>query len=1142
MKKILSVLKENQALQKLNTNKADIVVQNTNDEAYLIASSFMMNPSLRVVVKENQYQAQRLYQQLKPLLHSSVVYFPCDESLRIEALAYSFELLGERIHTLYQLSLNKPLVVVCHMHSFIRYLPSPQLFKDHILSLKVGMTIEPLQLRQKLIRAGYLMSQRVDQPFYFSKRGGVIDVFSIQYDDPIRIEFFDDEIESIRFFDTRSQRGKENVSEVNILPASDLLYDDHHIDTVLDKIDELYEKSVDEDNEVELQENIELDKEMIRTYELNSHMYQYLGLFDQTYTLMDYCNHPIVMTSSYDKIMTQYHRYVEENYFYFLELQGIGRMLKGLNLYADIKSLLKKATVNFSDFVTNDKQIFFQTRQVQIAMQKEQAFIQQLKDDIKTHKVFMCLSTQHQIQMMVDTLEKNIIPYTLVSSIEESYPGINIYLGNLKTGIEFVEEQVIFYSETELFKGTSQGKKGYVKYKDAKIIKDYTELNIGDYVVHDTNGIGQYLGIKTLEVKGVHKDYLYVAYKGNDTLYIPVENFKLIRKYSSKDGKVPSLHSLGGTKWQKEKQRVRAKVDGLADELILLYSERMKQPGFAFLPDDALQQQFEEDFGYELTPDQQAAVDEIKKDMELPRPMDRLLCGDVGFGKTEVALRASFKAVLSNKQVAFLCPTTILSSQHYKTMIERFKNFPVEIALLNRFTSTKEKKRILQGIKDGSIDILVGTHKILSKEIDFKDLGLLCIDEEQRFGVRQKEKIKEYRKTIDVLTLTATPIPRTLQMSLMGIRGLSQIETPPLNRLPVQTYVVEKNGALIKQVIERELARDGQVFYLHNKTSDISSIATYLSTLVPSARIAIGHGQMQKEQLEDVMQSFINKEYNVLVCTTIIETGIDIPNANTILVEDADRFGLAQLYQIKGRVGRSERVAYAYLMYQKNKQMNEEATKRLKAIKEFAQLGSGYKIAMRDLSIRGSGDILGGEQAGFIDSVGFDMYMKILQEAIDEKRGIKQEEEKEVPVLNVHVDGYIPENYVENDMEKLNLYQKIYEAKHLSQVEEVEVELKDLYGTLPREVKNIVLKRKYEILCTHSFIENVIEENGFLKITLTSLFSSSLQGDWLFDLVYRLFKKPKLKYIHNCITLYIPTTSPWLSQTVEFLEELNKKI
>jgi transcription-repair coupling factor (superfamily II helicase) len=1138
MKKIISVIQNNPAVLSMLNNKAEIVTINELDEAYLIATRFSMSQDTIIIVKDSQYQAQLLYQQLKPLLQSKVHYFPADESLRVEALAYSFELLAERVNTLYNVSKNEPCVIICHMHSLIRHVPAPRIFNEHILTLKVGDIIEPADLRKKLIDAGYTFTQRVDQAMYFAKRGGVIDVFSIQYDAPIRIEFFDDEIESIRFFDTRTQRGNEEIKEVTILPASDLLYDETQLPQVIDKIDDLYEQSVNDEIEEELSERIEIDKQALINKELTPSIYQYIGLFDKTYTILDYLDHPIIITNK-ETILNQYNRYVEENFFYFKELQSIGHMLKGLTLYKDPSELLKNINIQFLNFATNDQQILFQTHEALIPIHKEESFIQKIKDDLVMHKVFMCLADAHQIRVMSDLMENNNIHYSLTTSTDEIFDGVNIYLGNLQKGIEFVEEKVIFYTATELFGGIKQ-KKGYVKYKDAKIINDYNELNVGDYVVHDVNGIGQYLGIKTLNVKGVHKDYLYIAYKGNDTLYIPVENFRLVRKYSSKEGRKPQLHSLGSTKWQKEKQRVRQKVEGLADDLIALYSERMKQPGFAFVKDDHLQEEFENDFGYELTPDQKEAVKEIKKDMETPRPMDRLLCGDVGFGKTEVALRAAFKAILSQKQVAFLCPTTILSSQHYHTMIKRFENFPVEIAVLNRFTKTKEKNRILKGIKDGSIDILVGTHRILSKDIEFKDLGLLCIDEEQRFGVRQKEKIKEYRKTIDVLTLSATPIPRTLQMSLMGIRGLSQIETPPLNRLPVQTYVVEKNDVLIKQVIERELGRHGQVFYLHNRRENIERVASRIQALVPNAKVGVGHGQMKKEELEDVMNDFINKEYDVLVCTTIIETGIDIPNANTILVEDADHFGLAQLYQIKGRVGRSERVAYAYLMYQKNKQMNEEASKRLKAIKEFAQLGSGYKIAMRDLSIRGSGDILGGEQAGFIDTVGFDMYMKILQEAINEKKG-EVSQEKEVPVQNIQVDGYIPENYVENDIEKLNLYQKVYNAKHLTQIDALEVELKDLYGTLPREVKNIVLKRKYEILCVQPFMESVKEEKGYIQMILTPQFSSTLSGDQLFERVNQLFQKAKFQYVRNSIILLIPSQPNFLNNAVQLLSEFNEQ-
>ena len=567
----------------------------------------------------------------------------------------------------------------------------------------------------------------------------------------------------------------------------------------------------------------------------------------------------------------------------------------------------------------------------------------------------------------------------------------------------------------------------------------------------------------------------------------------------------------------------------------------MSSPGFSFSKDNELQIDFENQFGYELTKDQQRSVDEIKMDMEKPQPMDRLLCGDVGFGKTEVALRGAFKAILDHKQVAFLCPTTILSMQHFKTATERFKNFPVEIALLNRFTSPKEKKRILKEVKEGKIDLLIGTHRILSKDVQFSDLGLLVIDEEQRFGVKQKEKIKEYRETIDVLSLSATPIPRTLQMSLMGIRGLSKIDTPPKNRLPVQTYVVEKNDTLIKQVIERELARDGQVFYLYNHTDRIANVAYKIASTVPNAKVAIGHGQMDKNELEDVMLRFMNKEFNVLICTTIIETGIDIPNANTMIVEDADKFGLAQLYQIRGRVGRSERGAYAYLLYKKDKAIQDDALKRLKAIKEFTELGSGYKIAMRDLSIRGSGDILGGRQAGFIDDIGFEMYMKILQDAINVRMHKEEKTEENIKNLNVNVDGYIPDDYVESDYEKLELYQRLDEAKTMSELNSLKAEFDDYYGNLPEAIQTLIEKRKLEILSHYSIIEDIKDHGKKLEIIFSSNAFEMISGDKLFLLANQLFTKPAFKSLDNQVTITIQKNNQWLNHLNEFIETLSKK-
>lgn len=1140
MKKIIQVIKDNPAYKAMLKGKGDIVVMHASDEAILIASAFLTLPRPMLIVKDSLYQAQLLYEQLQGLLNNQVLFFPSDESLRVEALAASGEIMGERINTLYELTQNQPKVVICHTHSLIRYIPNMDIYTAHVINLKTGDIIDPLVLREKLYQSGYKTIQRVDEPFYFSKRGGVIDVYSIQYDNPLRIEFFDDEIESIRFYDRNIQRSLEHIDKVTILPATDILYPDNEVNSVIEQIEELEDNTKCEGFEENLEEEISLDIESLKSHDGNNRLYQYMGLFSTSTNLLSYFNKPLMITSSEEKIKDIYKHYVEETFYYHLELQTMGRMVKGLHLFTDVQPLIKNHSIDFIDLKTNDKQITFATSEVSLPLVNEKQLANDIHALLRNNKILMCLADNHQIERMLELLENYQIPYTLVGNDDKIYNGINIYLGYLKTGIDFYEQHVVLLTETELFKIHSRPKKGYIKYRDAKIINDYNELNVGDYVVHDTYGIGQYMGIKTLEVKGTKRDYLYIAYKGNDILYIPVENFKLVRKYSSREDVPPKVHSLNSVEWKKTKARVKNKVDDLADRLIDLYAKRMQQVGFAFPEDDEMQLEFEAKFGYELTPDQQRSVDEIKADMEKPQPMDRLLCGDVGFGKTEVALRACFKAILAHKQVAFLCPTTILSSQHYRTFTDRFKDYPINVALLNRFTTTKQKNQTLKDLKEGKIDLLVGTHRILSKDVEFKDLGLLCIDEEQRFGVRQKEKIKELRQTIDVLTLTATPIPRTLQMSLMGIRGLSQIETPPLNRMPVQTYVMKKNDALIKQVIERELGRNGQVFYLYNRTETIEQVAKNVQQLVPQARVGVGHGRMNKDTLERVMQRFIDKEYDILVCTTIIETGIDIPNANTIIIEDADRFGLSQLYQIKGRVGRSERVAYAYLLYAKDKQLNEEAAKRLKAIKEFAQLGSGYKIAMRDLSIRGSGDILGGEQAGFIDTVGFDMYMKILQDAIDEKQG-KKVESKEVPTQNINVEGYIPENYVESDMEKLNLYQQIYNAHSLEEMDILEKELKDLYGSLPKEVNNIVLKREYEILCTQDFIEQAKEDKGLISITFTADYSLHVDGNDLFILCNRLFTKPKLKYENSQITIQIEPRGDWLPHAIELLNELKNE-
>lgn len=1142
MKKIDEILKNNPAFKAVLKGQGNIVVNDVNDEALLITSAFLHLQKNIVVIKANQYEANLLYQQLALINEEDSLYFPVDESYRIEALASSPELLGQRIDALYRLTLNKPKILITHGQALVRYLPKKQLFLNNCLELKVGQQLDIYQLQKQLIQAGYQHTMRVDQPFYYSKRGGVIDVFSIQNENPVRIEFFDDEIDSIRYYDQNSQRTIEAVSQVTIIPASDILYDDNEVVAVLSKINDLRDQQYEELDEIyqdDYLSKVAVDQESLRNHDTSFNMYSYFNLFKQTASLLDYLDDPLIIQVNRPEIEIAYKHYLEENFYYYQELSSMGKSVKGLNLFSDLYKIIDQPAVYFNPFTKTDQDIFFNARLVMLDNNDEKMLIHQIRDYLKTAKVLLALDDEHQVKLMCDLFDRHEMLYTLVGIKDDLYPGLNIGIYRLNAGIELVDEKLVIISANELFKTRNLNKPKYLKYKNAKVIKDYQELNVGDYVVHDNHGIGQYLGIKTLEVQGFHKDYLYVAYAGNDTLYIPVEQFKMIRKYSGVEGKVPKLNKLGTSNWQKAKAKARNKVDDIAERLIEIYAARINQPGFAFPPDDKLQLDFENDFGYELTPDQARSVAEIKADMEKPQPMDRLLCGDVGFGKTEVALRAAFKAIEANKQVAFLCPTTILSMQHYKTMEERFKNFPINIALLNRFTTTKAKKQILADLKEGKIDLLVGTHRILSKDVVFKDIGLLCIDEEQRFGVRQKEKIKEYRKTIDVLTLSATPIPRTLQMSLMGIRGLSQIETPPKNRQPVQTYVVGKNNVLIKQIIERELARDGQVFYLYNQTNQIANVAYNISLNVPNAKVAIGHGQMDKNELEDVMMRFVNKEFNVLVCTTIIETGIDIPNANTIIVENADRFGLSQLYQIKGRVGRSSRGAYAYLLYNPSKILNEEASKRLKAIKEFTELGSGYKIAMRDLAIRGAGDILGGTQSGFIDTIGFEMYMKILQDAIDEKMG-KVTNEKEIKAVNVKVDGYIPHDYVSSDIEKLELYQRLDQVTSINAIDHLKSEFIDYYGKLPDEVAMLIEKRKLDILAASSIVDDISEVKDKIEVTFTKQYSQELKGEQLFELVNRLFTRPGFKQSGGQIKLILPKSDQWLERINQLITTLNE--
>ena len=1137
MNKLISIIKDNKAVNALLERKNNVLVNDIYDEALLISGAFLKSDQPLLIVKPNFYEANMLYELVSGFLNEDCLFFGSDESFRVEALASSPELQRQRIMTLNTLAAKQPKVLITHVHSLIRYVPSCAMFVQRTIDLAINQKIDINHLQQLLVEAGYKRAPKADQMMYYARRGGIIDIYPVNFDHPVRIDFFDDEIDDIRFFNEENNHSIEKIRQVKIIPASDVLYANDFLVQNRPVIEQLRQDTLPEvldEYHDDFEEMVALELDNLKNSS-DAMMYKYYSLEKSTRSIFDYLEGYQVVLAQKEALEQSYLRYVEENFNYYLELVSIGKAYKNLDYFLDYHSLIKQHTC-IENFSVEPGDVLFNTRRIGERFDNENILLGAIKDYLGADKVLVCVENSHQSNLMSEFFERHGLSFTMVGIKDVLNPGINLYAGTIPYGVELLDEKVAIITAKEIFVKTAHKIKHF-QYKEAKTISSYQDLNVGDYVVHDNHGIGQYLGIKTLEVQGYAKDYLYVAYAQDDKLYIPVEQFKLIRKYSSASGKVPKLHSLGDNKWQRTKQKIKNQVDDIAEGLIEIYSQRLKQVGFVFPQDNQEQLDFEAEFGYELTRDQLRSVAEIKKDMQSPLPMDRLLCGDVGFGKTEVAFRAAFKACNAGKQVAYLCPTTILSMQHYNTAQKRFKNTAVNIALLNRFTSVKEKKEILEGLKSGRIDFVIGTHRILSKDVQFKDIGMLIIDEEQRFGVKQKEAIKQYRKTIDVLTLSATPIPRTLHMSLMGIRGFSQINTPPNDRLPVQTYVIEKNNTLVKQVIERELARNGQVFYLFNDVHRIHNLAFNLQQMLPKARIAIGHGQMSKAQLERVMVDFVNHEYDILVCTTIIETGIDITNANTMIVEDADHFGLSQLYQIKGRVGRGRRTSYAYLMYQKNKILNEEASKRLKAIKEFTELGSGYKIAMRDLSIRGSGDILGGSQSGYIDTVGFDMYMKILQDAIALKKDglVNKPKEKDIITTSLKLDGYIPEEYIDSDIEKLELYQKIQGATTIKTIDALKNEFIDFYGHLPVVVENLVLKRKLDILATDQNIEDIRNENDTVIMIFKAEFATKIKGDEFFVDINRLFTKPSFRQFEGKITVTVKNDEHVIKRIIELL-------
>lgn len=1136
---LLQRLNENPAVLSILNKKSVLGNLSLSEEALLIAAAYDVRPRNIVIVKQNLYTAQRLYERLTTLTKANVLLFGVEESLRVEAIASSPELRASQIETMASLQNEETCICITHTAGVMRNLCDPQLFLQHTLHLKQDDEIPYDQLKSTLFAAGYTHVSRVDQPLCYAARGGIIDVYSMNYDHPIRIEFFDNLIESIRFFDISTQRTMQVVDSVDIVPASEFLFREEEIC----KITELatadlakQKKQLTGSYQITLQETIDQELDDLCHHVQNGSLYKYRAYLDEHHTIFDYCDQPLVLLSSDEEIKKSIRQIQEETISYIQEMSQEGLSLTKFHLYADpFQEILKFDHLNIGMFVDFKHPVSSQILIQTIGDLNFDHIMEKIVEEASERSVLLCLSKK-EIEVVIKYLEEHQQSFTLLKDDQELPSGISLLEYHLVEGFVLVREQISVYTSKELFHVKTKQTRYANKFKEAEVLHDYMELDVGDYVVHNQHGVGKYMGIVNKEVDGMHKDFLNIAYKGNDVLLVPLEQFRLIRKFMSKEGASPKLNKLGSGDWEKTKKKVSAKVAELADRLIALYSLREDHIGYAFSPDTPFQKQFEDDFEYELTRDQQKAVMEIKQDMESSKPMDRLLCGDVGFGKTEVAIRAAFKAVVDNKQVAFLCPTTILSLQHYKTFKRRFKNYPVNIAVLNRFISISEAKQIKKDLMEGKIDILIGTHRILSKDIRFKDLGFLVIDEEQRFGVEHKEKIKELRSSVDVLSMSATPIPRTLQMSLIGIRSLSQLETPPLNRMPVQTYVIEKDFKVVKEIIQRELARDGQVFYLYNNVNEIYNVAARLREDLPDVSIGVAHGKMHRDEIEDVMMQFTDNEYQILVCTTIIETGIDIPNANTIIIDEADHFGLSQLYQIKGRVGRSDRLAYAYLMYAPQKQLSEIAMKRLKSIKEFTQLGSGYKIAMRDLTIRGAGDMLGPQQAGFIDTVGMDMYIEMLNHAIAERKGEIIPQEKIMKKANTKVDAYIPSQFAPEDYEKITLYQRIDMIETKKELLAFMEEVQDNYGKLPSSVQMLFEKKRLDILINEPHIEDFKEQPQDIRMVFTKQWSNSIDGVKLFEMMTGLCRNAEIRYVNQKIIMRLPKRKNWLALVVEILE------
>ncbi len=1148
MKKVMDYLSKTpyfKDLLKKFINNDELQITNTNDNISLLVLLYLFKEYDKniLIVTPNLFKAQKVYDDLINLVDNDLLsFFPQDEFITTEMLAVSKEFKSERINAIRKVIENKKNLVVTNTAGLLKYELPRNKWEKAILRLSKGDILNIEKLPQRLVIYGYKRGLTVENQGDFSLRGSILDIYPINESKPLRIDFFDDEIDSIRYFDINTQRSTVQTRRCAIYPMNEFFYSNEELLCIKKKIEtfvknnDLSKKALRRINDdlLNMENRNDIDK-----------LSRYLTFLDEELeTIIDYMDNQVVIYWDYKRVKESYQEMIRDITDWYDTTGDYAGL--GFNLIKDINYIYSGKSIYLDVF--GDKRKFKTSLDVRA---KETIIYNNnihmvINDLIKYNRyttVIVAFKSSKALKKFAELLDEKVKYQIIGINDDIQVKRINLLVQKNTISFELFNVNTIVLTEDNLYMRKELKKAKYRSViKDAKKLTTIDELKKGDYVVHYDHGIGRFLGIETMTLGKNTNDYIYIQYRGDDSLYIPVENIKLIQKFVGSESVTPKLNKLGSAEWAKTKQRVRKRIKDIADRLIKLYAAREEANGFAFSEDTDLQSEFEAGFEYQETEDQITAIEDVKRDMESITPMDRLLCGDVGYGKTEVALRASFKAVLDNKQVAYLAPTTVLSRQHYNTFKSRLDQHGIRVELLNRFITKSKQKKILHDLKIGRVDVVIGTHRILSKDMKFSDLGLLIIDEEQRFGVEHKEKIKEFKINIDVLSLSATPIPRTLQMAIMGVKSMSLLETPPANRYPIQTYVLERNDVIIRDAIERELARNGQIFYLYNRVEDINLIANRVQRLVPGARVCFAHGKMNRIELENVIEAFVDKQYDLLVSTTIIETGIDIPNANTLIIHDSDRLGLSQLYQIRGRVGRSDKIAYAYLMFRKHKQLTEEAVKRLKVIKEFTELGSGFKIAIRDLSIRGAGDILGTEQSGFMDSVGLDLYLEMLKDEIAIQRGEKEEpKEEKQQSIRLSVNKYIDSNYIDNDYIKIEMHRKIANIKSKTDIQNLIEEFKDRFGLPSQEIIIYMYEKLFEHLALVKGIEKVRETKNNITFIISKEKSQEINGEYLFMKANDISKFIRFTYRLERINIIIDTIKldrHYLYFIVDLLEAL----